>query len=304
LSEDRTTLPSSIRLRRLFTGSLVSLIDYCCRSPAESCGGEELATSHQVIFTRRGVYIKQTGRQHVVVEPTQVVFYNRNETYRIIHPVSGGDEGTVVAVQSDFLFEILTGFDPSTSKRELAPFAVGHAPVDPAVLLAYRRLHRASNASCLETLCIEDAAVSLLETVICSAYRSRGLSATYSRKGTAKTRRDLAEATKLVLASKPGADHSLEAIGRAVNASPFHLSRVFRSEIGLPIHQYLLRLRLALALDRLADGYENLSTLALELGFSNHSHFSTAFRQLFGISPSKFRDAFPRLGEIEILARM
>jgi AraC-like DNA-binding protein len=59
----------------------------------------------------------------------------------------------------------------------------------------------------------------------------------------------------------------------------------------------LLRLRLALALERLAgdatDATEatTLSRLALDLGFASHSHFTFTFRRVLGASPSDFRRA-------------
>jgi AraC-like DNA-binding protein len=62
-----------------------------------------------------------------------------------------------------------------------------------------------------------------------------------------------------------------------------------RKEVGIPIHQYLNRLRLGASLDCLADGAESLTQLALDLGYSSHSHFTHAFQQEFRISPSQFR---------------
>jgi AraC-like DNA-binding protein len=49
-----------------------------------------------------------------------------------------------------------------------------------------------------------------------------------------------------------------------------------------------LRLRLARALDLIAQ-YDDLTSLGLDLGFSSHSHFSGAFREAYGRSPSEFR---------------
>jgi AraC-like DNA-binding protein len=60
---------------------------------------------------------------------------------------------------------------------------------------------------------------------------------------------------------------------------------------GLPLYRYHLRLRLARALDLIAER-EDLSDLAQDLGFSSHSHFSAAFRQAYGISPSEFTKDF------------
>jgi AraC-like DNA-binding protein len=52
---------------------------------------------------------------------------------------------------------------------------------------------------------------------------------------------------------------------------------------GLPLYRYQLRLRLARALDLLAQ-YDDLTTLSLDLGFSSHSHFSAAFREAYAAS--------------------
>jgi AraC-like DNA-binding protein len=56
------------------------------------------------------------------------------------------------------------------------------------------------------------------------------------------------------------------------------------------LYRYQLNLRLARALDLLVD-YDDLTDLSLELGFSSHSHFSAAFRDAYGRSPSEFRQS-------------
>ena len=67
-----------------------------------------------------------------------------------------------------------------------------------------------------------------------------------------------------------------------------YLTQVFQQVEGVPLYRYQLRLRLARALDLLAQ-YDDLTALSLDLGFSSHSHFSTAFRGAYGRSPSEFR---------------
>jgi AraC family transcriptional regulator len=106
------------------------------------------------------------------------------------------------------------------------------------------------------------------------------------------------ERARELLASDPAAEHSLHDIAAAVACSAFHLARCFRRQTGVGLHRYRTRLRLALALNRLAgragaagpcgsDG--DLSALAFELGFSSHSHFSAAFRAAYGVPPSQVR---------------
>jgi len=79
-------------------------------------------------------------------------------------------------------------------------------------------------------------------------------------------------------------------IAAEVRGSPVYLTQVFQQVEGLPLYRYQLRLRLARALDLLGE-YENLTSLGLDLGFSSHSHFSAAFRRIYGRSPSEFKQS-------------
>jgi AraC-like DNA-binding protein len=75
-----------------------------------------------------------------------------------------------------------------------------------------------------------------------------------------------------------------------VGASPAYLTDVFRRIEGVPLHRYLTQLRLARALVELPHA-SDLTTLAIDLGFSSHSHFTAVFRRAFGCTPSRFRDS-------------
>jgi AraC-like DNA-binding protein len=109
------------------------------------------------------------------------------------------------------------------------------------------------------------------------------------RRSIALPHERLARAVQITLASSPGEAHSLAALATRIGASPFHLSHVFRSAMGVSVHRYLVRLRLAAALERLARGDSSISALALDLGFSTHSHFTAAFRRAFGATPREVR---------------
>jgi len=97
------------------------------------------------------------------------------------------------------------------------------------------------------------------------------------------------ERARELLACDPSSADSLHEIARAVASSPFHLARRFKQANGIGLHGYRTRLRMALALARLCDGEENLTGLALDLGYSSHSHFTATFRSHFGASPSNAR---------------
>jgi AraC family transcriptional regulator len=80
----------------------------------------------------------------------------------------------------------------------------------------------------------------------------------------------------------------LAEIAAAIDASSPYVAQTFRMNEGVSLYRYALRLRLMRALELLPQ-YDDLSRLALDAGFSNHSHFTTAFRQSFGYAPALVR---------------
>ena len=80
----------------------------------------------------------------------------------------------------------------------------------------------------------------------------------------------------------------LTEIAKEVGASPAYLTDLFTRTEGIPLHQYLTRLRIARALIELPHA-DDITALALELGFSSHSHFTYTFRREIGCTPSEFR---------------
>jgi AraC-like DNA-binding protein len=80
----------------------------------------------------------------------------------------------------------------------------------------------------------------------------------------------------------------LSDISQAVGMSPSHLATTFKKAERTTIHQYLVHLRLRRAASLLA-GCDDLTTLALNLGFASQSHFSNSFRRWAGCTPGTYR---------------
>lgn len=78
-------------------------------------------------------------------------------------------------------------------------------------------------------------------------------------------------------------------IAREVGYSPAHLSRAFKRDTGLSILAYRHELRMRAALELLDRGGLELTDVALELGYTSHSHFTGRFKRTFGITPSRFQ---------------
>jgi len=105
---------------------------------------------------------------------------------------------------------------------------------------------------------------------------------------TARAHRDIAEASREVIARHLTSSLSLSSIAVGVGVSPFHLARVFRMQCGSSVHEYVHQLRLRTALSRVMDG-EDLTRVALDMGYASHSHFTARFRRVFGSPPSSLR---------------
>ena len=81
---------------------------------------------------------------------------------------------------------------------------------------------------------------------------------------------------------------SLEEVGKRVGCSHFHLSRVFSQETGQSIFQYLRKLRLDRAAELLREAKWTVTQVAMEVGYSSASHFSTAFHEAYGCCPGLY----------------
>jgi AraC family transcriptional regulator len=84
---------------------------------------------------------------------------------------------------------------------------------------------------------------------------------------------------------------SLERVEEAAGVSRFHLSRAFSATVGSSIAAYIRSRRLTEASRKLAEGAPDILTVALDAGYGSHEAFTRAFRQQFGQTPEKVRDA-------------
>jgi AraC family transcriptional regulator len=84
-------------------------------------------------------------------------------------------------------------------------------------------------------------------------------------------------------------DLSLQALANESGYSRVHFVRMFRAATGSSPHNYLLNLRLERARELLKNPSLSLIDIALDCGFSSHSHMSRLFHKRVGVTPSAYR---------------
>jgi len=82
---------------------------------------------------------------------------------------------------------------------------------------------------------------------------------------------------------------SLESLAQESGYSRVHFVRMFRAATGRSPHNYLLNLRIERARELLSNPALPLTDIALDCGFSSHSHLTRVFRQFVGVTPSEYR---------------
>lgn len=85
---------------------------------------------------------------------------------------------------------------------------------------------------------------------------------------------------------------SLETLAEMAGVHPAHLSRAFRRHFRCTLGDYVRDLRIEQARHALAKSNTPLSEIALAAGYSDQSHFATAFKRSTGLTPLQFRKLF------------
>lgn len=273
-----TTAMSQFSVHLLLKTQTTTIRDVACSGECRRKSDEECTDATHLVFPYRGVYVRHLGQRDAVAEANQVLFFNKAEPYRVSHPVAGGDACLDLVVGEPVLRELA----PREQFRPVGALAFRRQRrrIDPRAQALAALLRHSLSRNVAETLEAETLALTLVR-------RALGERTSHAA-GASVGRQKLVDRAKLVLSADLARRWTLSEIAAEVGVSPVYLTQVFQQVEAMPLYRYQLRLRLARALDLLGE-YDDLTTLAMDLGFSSHSHFTAAFRQAYGRTPAEFQ---------------
>ena len=278
--------------RGLYESPLLRVSDYHCHAHKTDPAAEEESENNSIVVMRHGTFAQHFGKQRVIADVNQAIFFSKNSVYRVSHPTDHGDRGTYFLIAPQTLNDIVREFDPTIDEHPEQPFAFVTGPCNAP--LFWRHLEIVRRLECMKEeplvhLWADISILNLVADVLESAFENHNRPTKLQRTSTKLDYAEKTEAAKAFLACQLSEQVTLNAIAQEVAVSPFNFARMFQQQTGIPLHRYLTLLRLRASLERLADGADDLTSLALDLGFSSHSHFTDVFRREFGKTPSEVR---------------
>lgn len=276
--------------RVVFESGLVRIGAFRCRPEQPSFQDSGPIKHYCFVFPRTAVEIQHEHEAAFVANSNVVTFYNFGQAY-LRNPISPeGDNCDWFGVECELVRHIVRDFDSRVDNRPERPFLFSRGWSDARTYLLQRRLFIwVTSGKPVDPLAVEETVIELLHRVIRSAYSARLVS---SKPQIRSSHRDTVHDIETILSRSAEERLTLKSIAREVGLSPYHICRLFRRVTGMRLQQYRLRLRLREALTDVVGSRRSLTDIALDAGFSSHSHFTDTFHHEFNATPSSLRVAF------------
>ena len=263
----------------LLLSDVMAVWDVMCPGTHAPQSADETTDTTHIVFPYDGLYVHHAEHGEAIADSSRVLFLNKDQVWRMSHPVAGGDSSLSIGLVPEILVELVPGELRAPGENAALNRCTLRLDARTQALAASVR-HRLDRGAIGGVLEAETVTMGLIRAALQGH-------APDERRITARSRK-LVDGAKLVVGGDLRRRWTLSDIAAELGVSPVYLTQVFQRVEGIPMYRYQLQLRLAQALQRLGE-YDDVTDLAIDLGFSSHSHFSAAFKQTYGQTPSEFR---------------
>jgi AraC-like DNA-binding protein len=225
-----------------------------------------------IVLPSTGGYRRRVQGVVQVVDRTAGLFHRCGEVAEVAHVSGYATTGTVINVDPTIHRQFVETEDwPSCTHL-----------IDSRLDLSHRLLVRAIRAGS-EPWLVEFRAVEIIDRSLAGrAIPCRGRSRRVDH-------RELIARIVELLRDAP-TPLSFSGLARDVGYSTVHLTRAFRETTGVTMSEFRQRIRMSRVLDQLEAGADDLATVAIENGFSDHSHMTRAMAARLDLPPSRVRN--------------
>jgi len=271
--------------RRLAAGARWCVEDVVCTCTPDDRPFDEQHHGVAIAIVMAGTFQYRTPSGRALMTPGSLLLGNDGQCFHCSHEHAAGDRCVSFHFAPDYFGALA---DDAGVRRPHAPFGSPRLPLSRSLapLIARARTRLASDApdasddwSQLAT----DLAIGVVRLLAGGQPACLPGLAVHERRVTELVRQ---------IDEHPADAYTLDALAQAADLSPFHFARIFQRLTGCSPHQYVLRMRLQHAADRLAAQSAKVVDVALDSGFGDVSNFNHAFKREFGVSPRAFAQGF------------
>jgi AraC family transcriptional regulator len=265
--------------RPLHQGEEWSISEYLCAAGPHDPPFEEQHEQFSVAAVIEGTFSYRADTGAAVLHPGAFLFGNPTTSYECSHDHSTGDRCIAFHFSPAQFAEVAASIAGSGHFRFPAPML----PITPKLLPWLVRIE--ARTALAERLEVEESVPRLIEAVV-------GAASGATPRPARASGRDMRRIGDVLRYIELHADAvvDLKTLASVAIMSKYHFLRTFRHIVGMTPYQFVLNVRMRRAAVRLARSFEPVSMIALETGFGDLSTFNGRFRDVFGMSPTAYRN--------------
>lgn len=239
------------------------IVDHDCRKAAGSRGSYEYSLDYGLVLVRRGGYWRDVNGRGASLGPTDAFFERPFVEQRIEHHRDTGDRCTSLWLSENGVCA-LAG-DASVPDEPIT--------TTPSIDLQHRELVAALRRG-IDRFEFDERLARLVGALAECAIPGRFT----ARRSTTRSNHDrVVQFAREAVVADP-ADVDFGELAQTLGHTRFHISRIFSRVAGMTLSQFRNRVRVAIALEYLAEGHDDLAVISADLGFVDQSHLSRVVR--------------------------
>lgn len=275
----------------LLQSELVTIGHFHCPQNSEDFHTAGTIYRPTLVFPRTQMWIQKENRSRYLSHPNLVNFYDGQQTYerqkaREYDDICDWFEFSPAAIAQAFEHSTHSAVDDLNASFDGIELDFDHGFCNPDIYLAQRAIVADLQNGVLNVDDAKIRSMELLEDIFTRQFKQKSNLSQQKRL----RYHDIVEKAEEVIFRDLEQKISLESLARILAISPFHLCRVFKLINGVSILDFKIQARLRYSMDALS-GTRDITELALNHGFSSHSHYSTKFKKVFGCTPAQYRKA-------------